>query len=30
MAIKEKEIWIAYSPRTAKYFENKGYNFPNI
>ena len=28
MAIKEKEIWIAYSPRTAKYFENKGYIFP--
>jgi hypothetical protein len=28
MAIKEKEVWVSYSPRTLKHYKDKGYIFP--
>jgi DNA-directed RNA polymerase subunit M/transcription elongation factor TFIIS len=28
MAIKEKEVWVPYSPRTVKHYKDKGYIFP--
>lgn len=28
MAIKETEVWVKHSGKTAKYYEDKGYNFP--
>ena len=28
MAIKEKEVLVEYSRKTAKHYEDKGYKFP--